>query len=77
MVVRCDELITREGKEEMIGGFLIEGLTQNSQKQWFPTVVHQYVHIKPPDSQKDLEDVTMRFYYDFTTPIPDSLFKAD
>jgi hypothetical protein len=77
MVMRCDELISRKGKEEMIGGFLIEGLTQNPRKQWFPTVVHEFVHILPPDSHKNLEDIITRFYYDFTTPIPASVFKAD
>jgi hypothetical protein len=77
LVMRRDDLISRGGKEEMIGGFVIEGLTQNPRKQWFPTVVHYFVHILPPDSKKDLEDEILRFYYDFTTPIPDNLFKAD
>ncbi len=76
LVMRCDELISREGKEEMIGGFAIEGLTQNPRKQWFPTVVHQFVHILPPDSDKDLEDEILRFYYDFDTPVADILFEA-
>ena len=76
LVMRCDELISREGKEEMIGGFAIEGLTQDRRKRWFPTVVHQLVHVLPPDSRKDLEDEILRFYYDFDSPIPDSLFEA-
>jgi hypothetical protein len=74
LVMRCDELISQGPKEKLIGGFAIEGLTQDPPKRWFPTVVRQRVQIKPPDNEKDIDDVILRFYYDFDTPISDSLW---
>jgi hypothetical protein len=74
LVMRYDELISQGRKEELIGGLAIEGLTQDPRKRWFPTVVRRRVHILPPDSDKDLEDMILRFYYDFDTPISDSLW---
>jgi hypothetical protein len=77
LLVRCDHLISREGKEQMIRGFRIDGLTQDRQNRWFPTVVHQLTHVLPPDGHGGLDDIEMRFYYDFATPVPDSVFKAE
>jgi len=65
------------GKEKLIGGFAIEGLTQDPQGHWFPTVVRQRVVIRPPDNKKDVDDVVFRFFYDFNTEVPDSLFETD
>ncbi len=77
LVMRCDKLISQGGKEELIGGFAIEGLTQSPEKRWFPTVVRERVRIKPPDNIEDIDEIILRFYYDFDTPIPDSVFEAD
>ena len=36
LLVRRDDLISREGKEEMIGGFRVDGLTQGPRSDGFP-----------------------------------------
>jgi hypothetical protein len=40
-------------------------------------VVHQLDHVLPPDGHGGVDDIEMRFFYDFATPVPDSVFKAE
>jgi hypothetical protein len=76
LVMRDEELITREGKETIISGFAIEAVLQDAQGRWYPTVIRRLKCSTFIGTDK-WEDEFLRFYYDFTTPIPDSVFKAD
>jgi hypothetical protein len=67
-------LASKEGKGEIIKGAWIEKVTQGPQKRWFPSVVNTVVRYKEPDG-KGPESEILRFFYDFDTPIPDSLFE--
>jgi hypothetical protein len=74
--MRREELVTREGKEVLTNGFAIEATVQDPRGRWYPSVVRRFKCSTMIGSDK-WEDEILRFYYDFTTPIPDSVFKAD
>jgi hypothetical protein len=76
LVMRYEELVLREGKEEIIRGHAIEGVTQDPGGQWYPTVIRLFKRNILVGSDKP-HDGIMRCYYDFVTPMPDSLFKVD
>ena len=75
LVMRYEELVTREGKEEIIRGHAIEGVTQDPQGQWYPTVIRLFKRNVLIGSEKPRYDGIMRCYYDFDAPMPDSLFE--
>ena len=45
--MRCEESIPENGKETLTGGFAIEGLTQNPQGRWYPTMVRRFKCVNP------------------------------
>ena len=73
--MRREELITRDGKEFLTNGFAIESVVQDPRGRWYPSVVRRFKCNVMIGSDK-FEDGLLRFYYDFTTPIPDSVFDA-
>ncbi len=75
LVIRYEELVTREGKEEIIRGHAIEGVTQDPQGQWYPTVIRLFKRNVLIGSEKPPYDGIMRCFYDFNAPMPDSLFE--
>ncbi len=75
LVMRYEELVTREGKEEIIRGHAIEGVTQDPQGQWYPTVIRLFKRNVLIGSEKPPYDGIMRCYYDFNAPMPDSIFE--
>ncbi|MGO8751216.1 MAG: hypothetical protein ACLQNE_35160 [Thermoguttaceae bacterium] len=74
LVMRYEELVARDGKEEIIRRHAIEGVTQDPDGQWYPTVIR--ISTRRTLTEK-LSDSIMRCYYNFTSPMADSLFKAD
>jgi len=74
LLVRCEELVSQDGKEEITGGSVIEQATQAPDGRWYPTVVRRFNAIGFVGSDKN-EDMILRFYYDFEADIPDSLFE--
>ncbi len=74
LVIRSERLVTRKEKEQIIGGSVIEGVTQSPQGQWYPTVIRHLQGTRHMGSDKT-QDYILRFYYDFDSPIPDSLFE--
>jgi hypothetical protein len=75
LVMRRDILITHQGKEVVIGGTAIEELTHDVRGRWYPIVV-RIINRNLIGTDK-WEDGILRFYYDFTTSIPESVFQAD
>jgi hypothetical protein len=76
LVMRREELAPRHGKEAITGGYAIEQVVQDPRARWYPSVVRQFKCVGPVGTD-DAEDRILRLYYDFTTPIPQSVFKAD
>jgi hypothetical protein len=76
LVMRYEELAVHEGKEEILRGHAIEGVTQDPAGQWYPTVIRMFRKVVPMGTAKPRDGI-MRCYYDFTTPIPDSMFRVD
>jgi hypothetical protein len=76
LVMRQEELVTIEGKEVITGGFAIEDVLQDPRGRWYPTVIRRLKCSTFVGTDK-WEDGRLRFYYDFTTSIPDSTFKAE
>jgi hypothetical protein len=74
LLVRWEELVSHEGKEEMTHGSVIEETTRAPDGRWYPTVVRRFNAIRFTRSDKK-EDMILRFYYDFEADIPDSLFE--
>lgn len=75
LVMRREELITRDGNELLTGGFAIEALVQDPRGRWHPSRVRRFKCNTFVGTDK-WEDGILRFYYDFITPIPDSVFDA-
>jgi hypothetical protein len=74
LLVRWEELVPSEGKEEIIGGSVIEDAVQAPDGRWYPTIVRRLKAIRHMESDKR-EDQILRFYYDFAADMPDSLFE--
>ena len=74
LVMRRDDIVTRDGQEEVFTGSLIEGVTQSPQGYWYPTIVRT---LKTQLLPGKALDTIKRYYYDFDAPMPDSLFEAD
>ena len=72
--MRRDDIVTRDGQEEVFTGSLIEGVTQSPQGYWYPTIVRT---LKTQLLPGKALDTIKRYYYDFDAPMPDSLFEAD
>jgi hypothetical protein len=77
LVMRYEELIAKEGKQEIVRGHAIEGVIQDPGGQWYPTVIRLFKRNVLMGSDKPPYDGIMRCYYDFATPMPESLFTAD
>ncbi|MGA2797658.1 MAG: hypothetical protein ABSE63_08780 [Thermoguttaceae bacterium] len=69
LVMRNECINIVDGKEEIFYFYEIEGVTQSPKGQWFPAVVRNLNYIMSGS------DSIMRFYYDFNSPMPDSLFE--
>jgi hypothetical protein len=65
-------LASKESKGEIMRGAVIQKLTQDPQKHWLPSVVGTFQRCKAPDKS---EAEILQFFYDFDTPIPDSVFE--
>ena len=76
LVMRYEEMVAREGKEEITRGHAIEGVTKDPEGQWYPTVIRLFKRNVLIGTDKSYDGI-MRCYYDFAAPMPDSLFKAD
>ena len=76
LVMREEQIITVNGKEKITTGSVIEGVTQDHKGQWYPTVIRMLNTVHSMHSDKTSDQI-LRFYYDFTTPIPESVFTAD
>ncbi|MCX7427526.1 MAG: hypothetical protein NTW96_18095 [Planctomycetia bacterium] len=77
LVMRYEELESREGREETIRGHAIEEVTQDPGGQWYPTVIRLFKRNVLIGSDKPPYDGIMRCYYDFTTPLPEGIFETD
>ncbi|MGO9113458.1 MAG: hypothetical protein ACLP9L_29860, partial [Thermoguttaceae bacterium] len=77
LVMRYEELIAKEGKQETVRGHAIDGVTQDPEGQWYPTVIRLFKRNVLIGSDRPPYDGIMRCYYDFATPMPESLFTAD
>ena len=79
LVMRSEQVVTLDGKEELIRGTVIEDVIQSPQGDWYPTVVRWLKCVvsggKPLDG--DAGDEVIRYYYDFDAEMPDSLFESD
>jgi hypothetical protein len=69
LVMRNECINIVDGKEELFNFYEIEGVTQSPKGQWYPAVVRNLYY------RMFGTDTIMRFFYDFDTPIPDSLFE--
>jgi hypothetical protein len=74
LVMRYEELVVSNGKENVLRGHAIEGVTQDPGGQWYPTAIRMFKRIVPMGTDKPRDGI-LRCYYDFTTPIPDSMFE--
>ena len=73
--MREEQLVTREGKEEITCGFAIEETVQDPRGRWYPSVVRRFKAVVLWTRQVGRR--ILRFYYDFTAPLPEDVFKAD
>jgi hypothetical protein len=73
--MRYEELVVNDGKEDILRGHAIEGVTQDPGGQWYPTVIRMFHRIVPMGTVKSRDGI-IRCYYDFMTPIPDSMFET-
>jgi hypothetical protein len=74
LVMRCERLVPGVGKDGIASGYVIEELTESPDGQWYPAVVRRLRAARFSHGQT--RDHIQRFYYDFSAPVPDSMFEA-
>lgn len=74
LIMRRERLATLEGKEEILGGSVIEGVTQCPRGHWYPTTV-RYLKRSIYVATDRVGGRVIRYYYDFDVPMPDELFE--
>jgi hypothetical protein len=76
LLMRYEGSIPKNGQDTLIDGYAIEELTKDPQGRLYPTVVRRFKCVNPMAGD-NAKDQILRFYYDFTSDVPESLFNAD